>query len=133
VTDKALLDLAAKAAGIKIWWGRSFSDYEDIKKQYRAIPDEIMYSAPEWAPLENDGDSRRLELACLNWLHNNYPTGSTYPAEIAWAINEYSLWRWRNDPTEYRRAVVELAAEIGKVMSAGKGGELDEPISNVLG
>jgi len=123
MSDKALLDLAAKAAGIKIWWGRSFSDYEDIRKQYRAIPDEIMYSAPEWAPLGNDGDSRRLELSCLNWLHNNYPTDSTYPAEIAWAINEYSLWRWRNDPTEYRRAVVELAAEIGKVMSAGKGGE----------
>jgi len=79
-----------------------------------------MYSAPEWTPLENDGDSRRLELECLSWLHNNYPTGSTYPAEVAWAINEYSLWRWRNDPAEYRRAVVELAAEIGKAMPAGK-------------
>jgi hypothetical protein len=115
--DKTLLDLAAKAAGIKIWWGRSFSVHEDIRKQYRAIPDEIMYSAPEWTPLENDGDSRRLELECLNWLHNNYPTGSAYPTEIAWAVNEYSLWRWRNDPSEYRRAVVELAAEIGKAIS----------------
>jgi hypothetical protein len=121
MTDKALLDLAAKAAGIKIWWGRSFSAYEDIKKQYRAIPDEIMYSAPEWVPLQNDGDSRRLELECLSWLHNNYPTGSEYPVEIAWAINEYSIWRWRNEPSEYRRAVVELAAEIGKLMPAAKG------------
>jgi len=102
-----------KSAKALIEWGMSDSAIEAIDKA-------LQHAGQGEAPLENDGDSRRLELECLSWLHNNYPAGSTYPAEIAWAVNEYSLWRWRNDPTEYRRAVVELAAAINGLLSAAK-------------
>lgn len=72
------------------------------------------YGDDIWAPDENDGDSRRLEIECLNW-------SGKYTEEfcIAWDalqdIREYG----EATPEQYREAVFALAVAIGKVIDGG--------------
>ena len=70
----------------------------------------------EWLPLHDDGDSRRLEIACLNWMDH---MTDWCPHSVSNAYAEYTgLVTHGVDitPEQYRAAVFALAAEIGKVM-----------------
>jgi hypothetical protein len=67
----------------------------------------------EFRPLHDDGDSRRLEIACLNTLYK-----TTLSTIQAWN----SLFDLRHsgkvDPDEYKRRVFALAVAIGKVIDS---------------
>jgi hypothetical protein len=69
-----------------------------------------------WRPLEDDGDSRRLEIACLQWMARH-----ALSSEIEDADGDLEWFRrWANNtPEEYRAAVLALAVAIGKVIDEG--------------
>lgn len=55
MTDRELLEFAAKAAGMSLYWSKQ-----------KALPDKCFYRnggiQKPWNPLENDGDTQRLEV-----------------------------------------------------------------------
>ena len=69
--------------------------------------------ADEWSPLDDDGDSRRLEVACQRWMMDGE---SVVPSPV-W---QHDSWlddaRRAGSSEEYRAAVFALAVAIGKVM-----------------
>ena len=108
MTDKELLELAAKAAGIDL-----FDD--PAAKHGRVLR---MKSGPFWNPLIYDGDALRLAVK----LHINIEIWNV-DALIRTCV--YILHRWHvcfeehytTDPyAATRRAIVRAAAEIGKKM-----------------
>jgi hypothetical protein len=112
MTDKELLELAAKAAGIKIirftdtGWALYVDKNEDGKYWQ------------SWNPLDSDGDALRLAVK----LHMTIDRSETRPAAYV-----YCDWRdecdiqaiepYNDDPcAATRRAIVRAAADIGLAM-----------------
>ena len=115
MTDKELLELAAKAAG-----------YEDLKKNmqgfYRVIGEheDGLLCMAEWNPLTDDGDALRLavklgiELEFYDGFEEVFATENTIEA-----ISQTEPYK--NDPyAATRRAIVRAAAEIGKTIGETK-------------
>jgi hypothetical protein len=69
----------------------------------------------EWNPLQDDGDSRRLEIACIVWGQNN-PRLSTATRAMVDAWNFRTDAWCTGDAEKIRAAVFALAVAIGKVM-----------------
>ena len=97
MTDKELLELAAKAAGIEGHWVGG--DFNTFFRTYNG------YQMGWWNPLTDDGDALRLAMK-LNLLDlRKLHVGQT-------SIEEYA-----SDPCGCaRRAIVRAAAEIVKEM-----------------
>jgi hypothetical protein len=96
MTDKEMLELAAKAAGIYI-------EFDSDGKSYIGND----YVKP-WNPLTDDGDALRLAVK-LN-IFNTRSKG------YEWPVIEVFI-EHNDDPYEAtRRAIVRAAAEIGKAM-----------------
>lgn len=105
MTDRELLELAAKAAGIAD--GNVFYDMEHDKV---------------WNPLTDDGDALRLAVKC-----NIVPQSKCFDDYDRLFASTY-IWdngvevcsireTYKDDPyTAIRRAIVRAAAEIGKAM-----------------
>jgi hypothetical protein len=101
MTDKELLELAAKAAGIDgeyvVW--RIMGMKEGIRKPSDKV------SVP-WNPLTDDGDALRLAVKMNLIVHKGFvytPTGKLLDHR------DYA-----NPTAATRRAIVRAAAEIGK-------------------
>ena len=100
MTDKELLELAAKAAGYiaeygKEWWNE----------------DELQVFGVRWNPLTDDGDALRLAVK-LNLIIEFY---QTY-VYVYYSMSE-KTFEEDHDGDPYaatRRAIVRAAAEIGK-------------------
>lgn len=89
MTDRELLELAAKAAGIEGFWVDGFS--------YRVETPSGHYF---WNPLTDDGEALRLAVKLGMWM----PSG---------------MDPFQKEPDPYaatRRAIVRAAAQIGKGM-----------------
>jgi len=119
MTDRELLELAAKAAGLRLTWGEKYKvgndevDCTDLPYALGDSPDE----APSyWNPLADDGDSFRLAVKLrvdVCWNDNEGP----------WEVN---AWPRKGmgagedgEPDPYaatRRAIVRATASIGKDM-----------------
>ena len=110
MTDKELLELAAKAAGFELEDGRQLNP-----KYYFVRPFDFQGSKVDgwvrWNPLIDDGDryrlAQKLGLAidfteCSVWKRLSDPS----------LIQEY----WGGDCGDEAHAVVRAAAEIGKAM-----------------
>jgi hypothetical protein len=103
MTDKELLELAAKAAGIEIKWATQLGN--------GTRPDEMFSMG--WNPLLNDGDALRLAVQLkleIEWwktgVNVSHPVYAPMPIE-----------HLENDPyATTRRAIVRAAAEIGKTL-----------------
>jgi len=67
-----------------------------------------------WRPLDDDGDSRRLERACVQWMRRN-----SYTAEVGQLADDMRLARLGEMDYEDRAAVFALAVAIGKVIDGG--------------
>ena len=75
--------------------------------------------ADEFRPEHDDGDSRRLEIACLNWMDH---MTDWCPQSVSNAYAEYTgLVTHGVDitPEQYRAAVFALAVAIGKAIDGG--------------
>jgi hypothetical protein len=103
MTDKELLELAAKAAGIELKWMTQLGN--------GAKPDERFIS--NWHPLTDDGDALRLAVKLkleIEWwktgVNVSHPIYAPMPIE-----------HLENDQyAATRLAIVRAAAEIGKTL-----------------
>ena len=99
MTDRELLELAAKAAGV------------DARRLAHAWPDR--FDDEQWNPLTDDGDEARLEAALQLNVEWHPLTQSVQVGTAAIACSE----NYRKDAqAARRRAGVRAAAEIGRTM-----------------
>jgi hypothetical protein len=99
MTDRELLELAAKAAGYKLHRSQSAMD--------GVLLDDQTY----WSPLTDDGDALRLAVILGLVVDCSRPSaGEPYKQHAIW-LNELC-----DNATLTRRAIVRAAAEIGKAM-----------------
>jgi hypothetical protein len=100
MTDLELLELAAKAAGIK-----ALRDPDGMLRDCTGLlPENNIFSAPYWNPLTDDGDALRLAVKLA--LFESFD----FSLKISAACSE-------DDPcAATRRAIVRAAAEILKDM-----------------
>lgn len=96
MTDRELLELAAKAAGIEGSW-------HEQNSAYASPTGWLMPNGHTWNPLTDDGDAFRLAVKCLPFHTLQY------------SREDYD--HCQQDPyAATRRAIVRAAAEIGKGM-----------------
>jgi hypothetical protein len=99
MTDRKLLELAAKAAGYDIDWSDWLDCGSHTKYKNRT-------TGQWWNAEHDDGDAFRLAVK----LH--------LPVEAVIAFVAQRETDWETDPyAATRRAIVRAAAEIGKVMT----------------
>jgi hypothetical protein len=108
MTDKELLEMAARAAGIV--------GVDGVYPIFRgASQDWNSEHWTEWNPLTDDGDALRLavQLGMQITIILDGADGDHFPQTMVdWATEEHI-----NDPcAATRRAIVRVAAEIGKAM-----------------
>lgn len=102
MTDRELLEMAAKAAGIEHYgFGLMLNDSPYLK---------ISRSTGMWAPLTDDGDALRLAVALRMDLNINDGECDVFTAD--------SFYNGRGEDTleATRRAIVRAAAAIGSAM-----------------
>lgn len=105
-TDRELLELAAKAAGMNDW---SFVEAWGAMAQKRLAGGFYFYR--HWNPLTDDGDA--LRLAVKLGIEFHIEGGSE--DEVVWA-NDVMLWTNGNTLSTSRRAIVLAAVAIGESM-----------------
>ena len=99
MTNKELLEKAAKAAGIEIEW----------TTPYVALGDFVQ--VPNWNPLTDDGDALRLAVK----LNLNVYCSTKNIVKTAYPNQVFAEELKQPDPyAATRRAIVRAAAEIGK-------------------
>ncbi len=107
MTDRELLELAAKAAGVNAYWGHASSQMilEGIVGGHE-YPEPVY-----WNPLIDDGDALRLAVKMGLVIDCSRPSaGLPYQQHAIW-FDELC-----DNATLTRRAIVRAAAEIGKAM-----------------
>lgn len=109
MTDRKLLELAAKAAGVP--WSQW--DYKKLRELgHNVMPDDC------WNPLTDDGDALRLAVKFEIDIDFGFPRNyvrCVFPLEPCNVPDNYESLT----PDPYaatRRAIVRAAAEIGKAM-----------------
>ena len=111
MTDRELLELAAKAAGIE-WhcWQDMVRDYDSPHYGGSAI--QITHSAITWNPLTDDGDALRLAVK----LQFDIGVADGNVCAIPWDMPA-CIEMWDDNPyVATRRAIVRAAAAIGEGM-----------------
>ena len=114
MTDKEMLELAAKAAGVDARWSPD-GLLRDCTDGHPAMN---IYAAPTWNPLTDDGDALRLavKLKLDVFFHTSrveaHIAGGRIPPIHHIAREIYDT----NPYVATRRAIVRAAAEIGKEM-----------------
>jgi hypothetical protein len=117
-TDQELLELAAKAAGIKL--GRYVECIDDYYSPWNGADAFELQDGEYWNPLTDDGDALRLAVT-LDMHIEKYDDN----VEVHWYVS--NVHGERNGSTletfksldkfaATRRAIVRAAAEIGKAM-----------------
>ena len=103
-SDRELLELAAKAAGIE----------GEIKKTFGGWPCVMRKNGHAWQPMHDDGDALRLAVDL------DFDIELTEDAAWAGGINSqnHQLYEWHRNckSAATRRAIVRAAASIGKAM-----------------
>lgn len=105
MTDRELLELAAKAAGLDFFWRKPFPEAPQMDLPEEPCLKEEHGGWDDWNPLTDDGDAFRLAVKCHLMIDTaDFGMCTTY---------------WRDGHLQdecHRRAIVRAAAEIGKAM-----------------
>jgi hypothetical protein len=111
MTDRELLELAAKAAGLPVYWGHA-----SHKMLWHPIGSaHAKETGCEWNPLTDDGDALRLAVALGLVVNCSRPSaGAPYTQPAIWIDNTMS------NAELTRRAIVRAAAEIGMDMKCSE-------------
>ena len=106
MTDKELLELAAKAAGI---------DYDFCRPELGGCQIRKPFVSGFWNPLTDDGDALRLAVKLK--LQISFGNRHVSVFDEAGFINfQTEVLAHRGDDAATRRAITRAAAEIGKAM-----------------
>jgi hypothetical protein len=108
MTDRELLELAAKAAGIEIAWHKWVIDPKATGGCCFALVGTYTY----WNPLTDDGDALRLAVKLGLTITSNYHVEQKGLGVIVFTELEDS----EDFCAATRRAIVRAAAEIGRGM-----------------
>jgi hypothetical protein len=113
MTDKQLLEMAAKAANIVGKYQEEYQPYGDTVIRGIHIEGPFL-----WNPLEDDGDAFRLAVKLrIDILHSSH---HGEPCVLAVRLGHHDFEASQNcqvDPyAATRRAIVRAAAEIGKTL-----------------
>ena len=103
MTDRELLELAAKAAGIELWWGHNCQLETPLHE----------FGGCRWNPLEEPADALTLavKLGMTIEFIQNYASAFDYDGKILMREPRYP------DPLAATcRAITRAAAEIGRTM-----------------
>jgi hypothetical protein len=108
MTDKELLELAAKAAGI---------EYDFCRPELGGCQIRKPFVSGFWNPLTDDGDALRLavKLNIVIWECDQYDRAM---AEVRYGEARGEYWELVGEDkySSTRRAITRAAAEIGKAM-----------------
>ena len=116
MSDRKLLELAAKAAGYNVRWHEIFECFVHVDPFNITNPPTMAGQRLVWVPLDDDGDALRLAVklrlsayhAPQGWLLLMNPDGST-ASRVDFGDESERL-------VATRRAITRAAAEIGKGM-----------------
>lgn len=107
MTDRELLDLAAKAAGIEVWWTENYGGVFLRDRNSPVI----------WNPLNDDGDA--LRLLCRLFLRITEERCGVYRAvqftvhtDTDGAAEHEIEIKWPHTAADTRRAIVQAAVAI---------------------
>ncbi len=109
MTDRELLELAAKAAGYSIRGERFKPDHFTVEHSHGVWI--------HWDPLADDGDALRLAVK-FSLLVLPYPADQAVRV-VNFESNKNSIVSWGTPPDPYaatRSAIVKAVAAIGKAM-----------------
>ena len=108
MTDKELLELAAKAAGIEV--------DEDGSPFVRIVSEEFGNCCEDWNPLTDDGDALRLAVKLgIDFRFHRHEGAIVTNYPIGQGMSESIVVLRGNDPyAATRRCITRAAAEIGK-------------------
>jgi len=119
MTDREMLEMAARAAGFRVV--ASVAEMHGCTDESTIYPGVMLAGVPNpWNPLTDDGDALRLAVKLKIDLYNYAPPVSEfewveavdYTNKVANAVESYG-----SDPyAATRRAIVRAAAEIGRQM-----------------
>lgn len=114
MTDRELLELAAKAAGIK----GSYVSLDEYPDWMTVHDGEGVYytSSKAWNPLTNDGDALRLAVKLgidLEWRNDGRVAAYRHANANGYCFTAFESSREERDAAT-RRAIVRAAAEIGR-------------------
>lgn len=108
MTDREMLELAAKAAGVT---GYRYCEFLKAMAHWNESDGGWFDSCGRWDPLTNDGDALRLAVKCGIQFHIE----GCDDDEMVWA-NDVSEYTDCNALSATRRAIVRAAALIGAQM-----------------
>jgi hypothetical protein len=111
MTDRELLELAAKAAGIPCDKKGPYVERQEWQ-QWFGEPGRIELVAVAWNPLTDDGDALRLAVK----LHMALTFNKDGNCHAEGLNEEYAVECMADSCAATRRAIVRAAAEIGKSM-----------------
>ena len=101
MTDRELLELAAKAAGIELRWHPDGTAYSDSRcKDYWGV----------WNPIADDGDALRLAVKLKLLIDGCSNCAQTMEQDFGWFYGK------GDEYAATRRAIVRAAAEIGNAI-----------------
>lgn len=113
MTDKELLEYAAKAVGFQI-------KIISIHGAYGCFTDDAVQHAYPWNPLTDDGDALRLAVKLgvdiLITPYGDTTTFGPFDSPESWSSVRYVETHGDAPYAATRRAIVRAAAEIGKAM-----------------
>ncbi|EJO5058002.1 hypothetical protein [Pseudomonas aeruginosa] len=125
MNDRELLELAARAAGIKARWFR-VNKWRQVGGNKMKTGQEDVFGTHHrkpWNPLTDDGDALRLAVQLDITIGPEHPdvVGKSL-CRASWNNRNMSLGEFGDGdkPSAYRRAIVRAAAEIGKSMGGGE-------------
>lgn len=117
MTDRELLELAAKATGIEVWPGIGVQSHMLFTRSAKSGYDGRV-TGVEWNPLTDDGDALRLAVVLNMEVYHADDGGmacyASWPTArgFSYAIERHGV----NAVAATRRAIVRAAAAIGETM-----------------
>ncbi|HEB4079310.1 hypothetical protein ACSENU_22920 [Pseudomonas aeruginosa] len=123
MNDRELLELAARAAGIKARWFKVAQWRQVGGNRMKIGQDDVFgtHHRKPWNPLTDDGDALRLavKLRLDITFYNGFQEVAAEPSNGD-GMNPCQEVFTENPYAATRRAIVRAAAEIGKSMGGGE-------------
>ena len=132
MTDRELLEDAAKAAGVALYWSDDDPECDWVQGTYPRIPDYKVlekWTWKVWNPLTDDGDALRLavelgidislyaEKGGRVYAQSKHLLGFGTDGTPSYQAHEFMKEEYNGDPhAATRRAIVRAAAELGRSM-----------------